>query len=132
MKKNVSAVIVFIIFIVCGCKKEAGEGGNSTIYGSVWTKLYNTEFTAMLSEYAGSDEWVYIVYGDDKSYGNRIQTNYKGEYEFKYLRPGKYTIYVYSRDSTMQSPSGETAVIKKVEITKRKQSIEAPLITIFK
>lgn len=124
-------LIVLFSILFISCKKEAGEGGKSTITGTVWTKNYNETFTVLESEYWAADEWVYIVYGDNLGYGDRQNTTYNGTFEFKYLRPGKYTIYVYSKDSTLQSPSGKTAIVKTVEITKRKQTINLPKITIY-
>jgi hypothetical protein len=122
--------IVFI-FAFAGCKKAPGEGGNSSIKGSVWVEDWNGSFTIKNGEYAGADEWVYIIYGDDVSYSDRIRTNYNGEYEFKYLRKGKYKIYTYSKDNTLQSQSGEISIVKDVEITEKKQVVTVDKITIY-
>lgn len=134
MKKiaTIIPLVFFLVFSFSSCKKEAGEGGNSSIYGSVTVRNYNSTFTDLLSEYPGADEDVYIIYGNDKSYSDKIKTNYLGIYEFKYLRPGNYKIYIYSKDSTLQSPSGIVPVVKEVEITDNDQEIKAPDITIFK
>lgn len=82
-------------------------------------------------KYAGYDEDVYILYGDAVSYSNKTKANYNGEFEFKYLRKGKYKIYVYSKDNTLQSKSGDVAVIKEIEITENKQTKELEQITIY-
>lgn len=134
MKATLKLLLCSILF-VAACKKGPGEGGNSSIKGSVWVKNYNASFTVLNNEYAGAGEDVYIIYGDEVSYGERIEANYKGEYEFKYLRPGKYTIYVYSKDSAAtvngDANAPDMAVVKEVEITDKKQQVEAPLITIY-
>ena len=114
------------------CKKPEGEGGNCTINGTVWMQDYNSTFTVLEAEYAATDEWVYIIYGDEVNYGDRVRTNYKGEFEFKYLRQGNYKVYVYSKDSTLQSPSGQTAMVKEVNLNKNKQTLSLDVITIFK
>ena len=119
------------VFFLCSCEKEPGEGGNSTIFGKVYVKDYNGTFTVLNGVYYGPDEDVYIIYGDDKTYSERVSTNYDGVYEFKYLRPGKYTIYAYSKDSTLLSPSGLIEKTKEVEITEKGQEIEVPDIIIF-
>lgn len=132
---KISFKIIFLLsfaLIINSCAKEEGEGGNSTLYGKVWVKDYNSTFTILNGEYYGTDEDVYIIYGDDNGYGDHTKTDYRGSYEFRYLRPGKYTIYVFSKDSTLQSPSGTVAVTEKIEITGNKQNIEVPLINIFK
>ncbi len=127
------ALTLFVIMITSsGCKTEPGEGGTSSITGKIWVKDLNSSFI-LTKEYAGADEDVYIIYGDDISYGDRTKANYNGEYEFKYLNQGKYKIYVYSEDSVfIQLSSGQFPVIQDVEITSRKQKVEVSLITIFK
>ena len=133
MKNLFFELVIFLalFFAVSGCKKEAGEGGNSSISGKVYVRDYNTTFIVLQYEYYGPDVDVYIIYGDDKSYSERIRTSYDGTYEFKYLRPGKYHIYAYSKDSTLQT-SSEIAKLVDVEISDKKQEVTAPLITILK
>ncbi len=113
------------------CEKPEGEGGKATIKGLVWTEDWNTTFTVLQSEYPSADVEVYIIYGSDVSYSRRIRANYNGEYEFKYLREGNYKIYVYSKDKTLQSPSGIVAVIKDVKITSKKQTVNVEKIVIY-
>jgi hypothetical protein len=122
--------LAFIGLINPSCKKEEGDGGNSSIYGKVFVKDYNAEFTDLKEEYYGPDVWVYIIYGDNREYGDRILTSYDGTYEFKYLRPGNYTIYTYSKDSTLKT-NAPVPVIKQVEITDKKQEVEVPDLIIF-
>lgn len=113
------------------CKKTAGDGGNSTISGLVWTEDWNSAFTIKNGEYPSADIDVYIIYGDDISYSDKTKTNYNGEFAFKYLRKGKYKIYLYSKDKTLTSPSGEVSIVKEVEITGKKQTIALDKITIY-
>ena len=80
-------------------------------------------------EYSGYDEYVYIIYGDEVSYGDRIRSSYDGQFEFKYLRKGKYRIYTYSMAlASLQ----DSAVIRDVEITKNGQSIDLSNVIIYK
>ncbi|HBF88524.1 MAG TPA: hypothetical protein DDX39_07775 [Bacteroidales bacterium] len=135
MKKINSFLFISFIIITLtleSCTKEAGEGGNSSIYGSVWVKDYDNTFTVLNGEYVAADEDVYIIYGDDYGYSDHIKTDYNGNYVFKYLRKGKYTIYTYSKDSTLQNISGEIAIVEEIEITKLKQEVEVPMFTIYK
>jgi len=122
--------LVFVTIMLSSCEKNPGEGGNATISGSVWVKDYNSTFSSLVSEYAGIKEDVYIVYGDNTGYDDKVETDYLGYYRFNYLRKGKYTIYVFSEDSTMTSPSGKTAVIQEVEITENDQLLVVPQIII--
>jgi hypothetical protein len=113
------------------CEKEPGPGGKSTIYGKVFCKDYNSTFTVLEQEYYAPDTWVYIIYGDDRDYGDRVRTSYDGTYEFRYMRPGTYHLYAYSKDSTLQSVA-DIAVVKDVTVPKNKKTdIEVPDIIIF-
>jgi lipocalin len=135
MKKILPVIILMIVLVASSCKKPAGEGGNSTITGKVHVKNYNSTFTVLTSEYDGPDVDVYIIYGDDVTYGNRLKTSPDGVYEFKYLRPGKYKIYAYSKDKDAflagnPSPPNK-AIYQEVEISKKKQTVEVPTIEII-
>ena len=125
---------MFILLSVAffSCSKEAGDGGNSTIYGKIIAYNYNAEFTNLKGIYPAADEDVYLIYGEDRSYSQRVRTSYDGIYEFKYLRPGDYTIYAYSKDSTLTMASGIYAVIKKVNIKGNKQAVEVEDMKIFR
>ena len=131
-KKPPVLLIVLFTVLVFSCSKEPGEGGNSTLYGTITAYNYNAEFTNLKGIYPAADEDVYLIYGNDLSYSQRIRTNYNGVYEFKYLRPGDYTIYAYSKDSTLTLVSGIYPVILNVEITEKKQTVEAPDMKIFR
>ena len=131
-KRTIFLLALASIFIFASCEKEAGEGGNSSIFGKVYVKDYNLTFDQLIGEYYGPDEEVYIIYGDDLSYSERIRTSYDGTYEFKYLRPGRYKIYAYSDTLKSISPSGKIEKIKEVEITDKNQDVEVEDIVIFK
>lgn len=129
--------IVYCLFL-SSCKKESGSGGNSSIKGKIWVRQYVLNFSSLDEEYAGADEEVYIIYGDETSYGDRIRSDYEGDFEFKYLRKGSYKIYVYSEDSAaiVEPPihpyAPKIAIIKEVEITDKKQTVDAGTFTILK
>lgn len=127
----VFGILVFCLSLI-SCSKEAGEGGNSTIYGKITAWDYNAEFTNLKGIFPAADEEVYIIFGDDFSYSERVRTNYEGIYEFKYLRPGDYTIYVYSKDSTLTLPSEMYAEVRNVTIDDNRQYVEVEEIKIFK
>jgi hypothetical protein len=133
MNKKFSFLLILLVCISgFSCSKEAGEGGNSTIYGKIIAHNYNAEFTNLKGIYPAADEDVFIIYGGDRSYSERVRTSYDGVYEFKYLRPGDYTVFAYSKDSTLTMASEMYAVIRKVTITENKQSVEAEEMKIFK
>lgn len=123
-------LLLAVPMMMISCKKEPGTGGKSTIYGKVLVKDYNSTFTVLQETYYGPEIWVYLIYGDDRDYGDRIQTSYDGTWEFKYLRAGTYKVYVLSKDSTLQT-SAMVPVIREVVIPNKKQEIEVPDLVIF-
>jgi hypothetical protein len=127
--KTLLPLIILTALITGSCRKGPGEGGSSSIRGHVHVKDYNASQVVLLGEYPGVDEWVYIIYGDDISYGNRVRTNYEGNFEFKYLRKGDYRVYVYSDDTTL---AGTRAVIKNITISKNNETVDAGTFTIIK
>lgn len=131
MKKN--GVLMFLVCSawMCSCTKEAGEGGSASITGRVWVKDYNSTFSQLIAEYPAEDVYVYIVYGNDPGFDDRLKTDYKGEFQFQSLTPGDYTIYVYSADSTLMDPNDQVPVIREVTIDKRKENKDMGDIIIF-
>ena len=137
MKQKVFFLIAisFASMLIGSCKKEAGEGGNSSITGTVHTTKCNGTFTFYQGEFLGADEDVYIIYGDDITYGDRIKSGPDGKFEFKYLREGSYKIYVYSDDTVNVTPIvliGKVPVYKEVDITSKKQTVDCGTLEIKK
>ncbi|MBL7895424.1 MAG: hypothetical protein JNK50_09060 [Bacteroidia bacterium] len=128
---KITLLFAGLIMIVSSCKKTAGEGGKASIKGKIWVENWNASFTVLNDAYAGADVDVYIIYGDETNYGDKQSANYNGEFEFKYLRKGKYKVYVYSQDKTFTSQSGDTVVVKEIEIKEKKEKADLGTITIF-
>jgi hypothetical protein len=101
--------------------KKANKGGTSTIRGKVFAKYFAPGSGQLRGQGYIGDEVVYVRFGNSISYDVRIRTAHDGSFEINNLRKGKYQIWAFSKDS--QSPTGETAVIKEVEINERNQLI---------
>jgi hypothetical protein len=130
MLKYLIFTIIMVLAIVA-CKKE-GAGGDATIRGYVHTEKFNTTFTQYLGEYPARNKSVYIVYGDNTyGYDDHIYTDYNGRFEVPYLYPGDYKVYVYSKDSTRNDPSGTVPVVRDIHISGRKEIVEIDTILIF-
>lgn len=130
MKKHFAFLFVIIILLT-GCKKPAGAGGNSTIKGSVWVQDYDKSLNTLQHQYAGVDVEVYIIYGDDVTAADKVNTNSNGEFEFKYLRKGSYKVYAIGLEKIGTSnDTRDVAVSIDVSITKNKQTVEAGQIII--
>lgn len=130
--KQITRILLPVFFLLfVSCKKTAGEGGKAFIYGKIIEEDWNQGFTVRNSIYAAADKDVFIIYGDDVTYGDKVSTNYKGEFEFRYLRKGRYQVYVYSKDPSLNSASGDTVYIRNVEISGTKQKITIDPITVY-
>ncbi len=121
--KSILLLSTVLLFAFYACKKEPGEGGKASVTGKVLVKDYNTSFTQLIGEYYAPAEDVYIIYGDHEIYDDDMKTNHDGSFKFNYLQEGKYTIFVYSKDSTGQIASGVEPVFVEFEITDKKEDV---------
>lgn len=121
------AALLCTVFFAA-CNSGPGPGGQASITGKVYTKgNWNTSCTVYIDSSSGfvpfysPDEDVYLIYGTDPTYGDHVKTAPDGTFQFNYLRKGKYTVYVYSKDCS--SASGKVSVNATVEITEKKQAV---------
>lgn len=135
MKYTLGILCLALTLSIASCKKDAGEGGTSSITGKVLKRDYNGTFPFFYEEFPAVEQDVYIIYGDeDNTFDNRTRCSYDGTFRFDYLRNGNYKVFVYTYD-TLSSPGDintDTVIVKSIEITKRKSTIDAGLITIIK
>jgi len=128
---NVTSFVKTLVFILTlgviagltACEQGEGFGGTSSVSGKVYALDYNTELTELLEQYYAPDEDVFIVFGDDITYADKVSTHFDGTFEFTNLKKGHYTVYAYSKDTT-GNPDGEKfPVISSFEITSNAQSL---------
>jgi hypothetical protein len=119
-------------FTLISCAKEEGAGGSSVIMGKVIERQYNPNFTILIEQFYATDEDVFIIYGDDLVYGDKVTTNFDGTYRFEYLREGTYKVYAYSEDSANYPTQHMIPIIKKVKITGKNQTVEVDDIIILR
>ncbi len=133
MKKIIFLTFLSALFIACS--KPAGDGGNSKITGHVDIEYRLVVTNPATAQYtvAGADEEVFIVYGDHTSPDDRVFTDYNGDFEILNLRPGDYTLYVYSKDtSTTNSINPDRMpIIQTLEISDKKQTVIADDFLIY-
>jgi hypothetical protein len=124
-------LLLFFFTLFFSCKKQEGEGGMATIKGNVWVRDWDKNFNLLMYEHPGLDEDVFIVYGDQSGYGDKVSTDLNGNFEFRFLRKGVYTIY--SLSDTLQSSNvsyNQFPVAVKVVITDKKQVIDIGALTV--
>jgi len=127
MNKSLLLPFLAIALLFTSCKKEEGVGGSATIKGKVHVTEYNNSGVATGRDYYGSDFDVYIIYGEGSNmYDDFVRTSFDGSFEFRYLRPGSYRIFVYSKNVAPSATEPVSEVMQTVEITDKKQIIELP------
>jgi hypothetical protein len=124
-----------LCMVFAGCSKDPGVGGKATIKGKVKVVEYNDNTCLPTgNEYYGPEERVYIIYGDNGFYDDDIRTGPDGSFEFRWLRKGDYTIFVYSDCPSggcpNPCPSGVKTVSVKVSIDNNKEELELSDIVI--
>lgn len=105
------------------------DDGNSTIKG----RLMEQEFAGVFpinSPYPSQENEVYIVFGDDEVYFDRMDTGNDGMFEFKDLVKGTYTLYAYSQCETCTNELDTVAY--EISITENNQLINGGDLTIEK
>jgi hypothetical protein len=128
MKQLKIVITIFIVStILFSCTKGPGEGGRASIKGSVFARNYSNTYIKTDSGMLGGQK-VFLKYGDEPGIGDNVDTDQDGVFYFNYLREGKYTIIVYSKQ--LINNTLDSAVVNTVEITSRKQQLNLPTITI--
>ena len=115
-------LILFIAFLISSCEKQAGEGGTSSIQGSVYklSTYFNvlTQQIDTISYQLDSKKDVYIIYSDDENdfYDDNVETNWNGQYRFDNLRKGDYTLFVYADSTDLLNISYDYPIFKHIKI----------------
>ena len=121
-------IIAFLMmcFALSSCNNKEGEGGTGTIRGYV--KLIHhpdDDYQLNVDTLNAAKTDVSIVYGNDEFYGDDIETDPDGLYQFEYLTPGNYTVFAYSTLAT-----GEKVAVAQTVKLERGQVAEVPTIYI--
>lgn len=118
--------ILLVVITISSCTKTEGEGGTSTITGTIIMQQIDNQ--GVITEYDAFKQDVYIIYGNDSIYSDDMKTNYDGSYRFRYLYQGSYTIYAYTECELC--PGQRDTVMATVEITDNRKTFAAPAIYI--
>lgn len=121
-------ILTAVLLSLAACRKFPGEGGQASIEGSVRieNRLVLTNPSTVFDTVPGADEEVFLVYGDHISPDDRLWTDYEGNFRFRNLRKGSYTLYVYSKDTTGNPGENNLRmpIIREIEVTERKEEID--------
>jgi hypothetical protein len=121
-------VIASIFGFIYSCKKSEGRGGGAVIKGVVKEQRVNN-FGTVIAEYPLMNERVYIIYGENSNFHDDDErTSFDGSFEFRYLLKGKYRVFTYGECKSCAS--GDSVIIRNVEITSKKQVIDLDTIIV--
>ena len=121
------SLVALLLLALHACTKGPGEGGRASIKGTIFARNYSNSFAVIDSGLIGGQK-VYIKYGDEPGISDDTDTDQNGEFYFNFLREGKYTLIVYSKQ--LINNTLDSAVVKQVEITSRNQQLVVPQIDI--
>ena len=123
--------IAIALFLTTGCNKVEGPCGAATIKGIIHVQEYDGA-NNLINEYDAPKFDVYIIYGNEEGetyFDDDIETSFDGSFEFNYLEPGNYQIFVYEDCNTCQS--GREAKMIDVTISEKKDIIDLGTINVF-
>ena len=122
-------LILALASILFSCSKTSGTGGRSTIKGIIMVKNINILGT-IVDTYQAQDEDVFIVYGNqNNTYDDDIGTSHDGSFEFNYLNPGDYEIFLYS-ECINCAQGQDSLILKPVTIENSNEIVEIDTIYI--
>ncbi|MFM7769520.1 MAG: hypothetical protein ACKO8Q_03095 [Bacteroidota bacterium] len=132
---------LFFIFWISvafyACTKDPGLGGAGIISGKVnkEVRVVLTNPNTAIYTVPAADHEVYIVYGGHTSPDDKVVTNFNGEFEFRNLRRGNYTIYTYSRDTTGTNPPvvdpSKMVILQEVELVDNHDQVILSDLTVY-
>jgi hypothetical protein len=125
-------IVLLLSLIIFSCNKVEGEGGTSSIMGTLTVEEYknNGDFKG---SYLGADEDVFIIYGkENTTFNDKVTTSYDGTYRIDNLVAGTYKLFSYSKDTASTSLSGSKEVLVEVNISAKGELVIAPELTIQK
>jgi len=97
------SILLILALIITSCEKPEGPGGTGSISGTLIRQSYNDDYSLLITEEPAVNEDIYIIYGKDEVPGDHVSTGLNGMFTFEFLRPGNYTIYYMSEDSSSSS-----------------------------
>lgn len=129
-KMNLVLLSVATLFVIYGCNKEPGPGGQASIVGYVHAKEIDASGNYFQVNYPAQKYDIYIQYGDDSNYSDRVETNFNGNFQFEFLRTGSYTITVFEYDPQLGCPNCESYQQFAVDISDKKEVFDMGTINV--
>jgi len=119
-------ILLTITTLLFSCAKEPGKGGASKLKGKVVVDEYSVYNNKYIRSYYAVDESVYIIYGDNDYYSDKVKTDENGYYEFKGLQKGDYKLFTYYEDIN----EDKLAIYVNANIESNGSIIDAPYMKV--
>jgi len=115
-------LLLVVLLTAASCNRGEGSGGTGVIEGTVYKVLHpDDNYNLGTDTILAAKEDVFLVYGTQNFYGDDSETDHTGLYQFKYLRPGTYTVYAYSTLA-----SGERRAVSQTVEVKSDKTTKVP------
>ena len=120
--------------VFASCTQAPGEGGRASIVGHVQeeSRVLLSDPNTAFPGYPATDRNVFLIYGDNVGPDDEVETNHEGDFVFPWLRPGEYTVYVYSEDTSGVTPPRDMTVVRHLTIESATETVVLDTIRIFK
>lgn len=124
MKKIFLFPLTIFTLLFSSCLNEEGTGGKSIVEGKVYKVFHlNDVYKFEADTFPAAKEDVFIVYGNEVIYGDKMETGHDGLFQFKYLTPGTYKVYAYSTNTNTQKIAVMDTVTVGYDETKRTKDL---------
>ncbi|HXA02526.1 MAG TPA: hypothetical protein VNW99_11100 [Cytophagaceae bacterium] len=124
--------LTLLLFTLSSCKYHEGLGGKHFIQGKILVMEYDASYKYLRAKYYSPNENVFIIYGNNPTYGEKLESGFDGTYQFRYLQKGHYKVYAFSKDTTFTTSNGLVPVIKDIEIKSSDKTVIVPDLIIIK
>jgi hypothetical protein len=134
MKRNSRTAWALLVGMsLSACEQVPGEGGRASIVGHVQEEA-RTVLTqpSAAPPYPAADHNVFLIYGNNVGPDDNVETNHEGDFVFPWLRPGEYTVYVYSEDTSGTVPPRDMAVLRTVTVENQTETVVLDTLTVYK
>ena len=133
--KLLTACGVLLTALAASCTPTPGDGGRASITGHVEeeARLVLTNGNSAQGEpYPARDHNVFLIYGDNVGPDDQVETNHEGNFVFPWLRPGDYTVYVYSEDTLGTNPPQDLVLLQQVSIESATETVVLDTLRVYK
>lgn len=119
-------LLAVLVLFFSACNTGPGSGGTATLEGTVFLVQHpGDNYNLDTDTVPAAKTDVFLVYGNNTFYDDDVEADNTGLYQFKYLRPGTYTVYAYS-----SLASGARVAVSQTVNVERGQVTTVPTIYI--